>query len=86
MRTTITIDDGLLADAKRAADAAGKTLSALVEEALRDRLAAPPTPGGSPPFRLITLGGDGLRPGVSWEAIGEVGAGEELQGLFVHEP
>ncbi len=42
MKTTLEIDDRLLARAKRHASARGITLRAVVEEALRARLAAKP--------------------------------------------
>lgn len=46
MRTTIRLNDQLLREAKRAAAGSGRTLTALIEEALRERLArrkaAPP--------------------------------------------
>jgi hypothetical protein len=50
MKTTLDIDDRLLARAKRQASAQGTTLRALVEEALRARLA--PRPKESPPYRF----------------------------------
>lgn len=63
MRTTIRIDDSLLAEAKRRAAGAGTTLTKLIEDALREALARRP-----PPKRervgLPTFGGRGLRPGV----------------------
>jgi hypothetical protein len=39
MRTTVRLDDHLLADAKRSAAERGTTLTAVIEEALRDALA-----------------------------------------------
>jgi len=42
MKTTLDIDDRLLARAKRHASAQGTTLRAVVEDALRARLAARP--------------------------------------------
>lgn len=42
MKTTLDIDDRLLARAKRHASAEGTTLRAVVEDALRARLAAQP--------------------------------------------
>lgn len=68
MRTTISLDAAVFENARRAAAAAGTTLSALVEAALRDRLAASVvTP--APPFRLITAGGAGLRPDYAWNRL-----------------
>jgi Arc/MetJ family transcription regulator len=39
MRTTIELDDEVLAEAKRMAIASGRSLAAVVEDALRDELA-----------------------------------------------
>jgi hypothetical protein len=50
MKTTIEIDDRLLERAKRHASAHGTTLRAVVEEALRARLA--PRPEARPQYRF----------------------------------
>ena len=64
MLTTIQLDDALLAQATNLAREQGCDLSHLIEETLRDKI-APAPPGAPPPrFRLITVGGDGVRPGV----------------------
>jgi len=63
MRTTIRLDDDLLARAKRAAVERGTTLTALIEDALR-RALAPETTGRRAPPNLPTFRGDGLQPGV----------------------
>ena len=47
MRTTVRLDDRLLADAKRYAAQSGRTLTSLIDEGLRDvlaRRAAPSRP------------------------------------------
>lgn len=63
MRTTIRLDDDLLARAKRAAAERGTTLTALIEDALRRVLARESgLQGDRPP--LPTFRGDGLQPGV----------------------
>ncbi len=64
MRTTITLDDGLAADLKRRARTEGKSVSAVIAEALRAQLTRRDTPSKAVPFRLITVKGGGLRPGV----------------------
>ncbi|HEV2124639.1 MAG TPA: type II toxin-antitoxin system VapB family antitoxin [Chloroflexota bacterium] len=65
MRTTINVDDQLLADAKRLAQESGKTLTAVIEDALRERLARrEPAGQRHHSFRLHTYGGNGLQPGV----------------------
>lgn len=66
MRTTIRLDDALLADAKRAALERGTTLTALVEDALRRALAPGTTAPRAAPA-LSTFRGDGLQPGVDFD-------------------
>jgi Arc/MetJ family transcription regulator len=63
MRTTVRLDDDLLAKAKRAAIERGTTLTAVIEDALR-RALAPGHPERRERFELLTFRGDGLRPGV----------------------
>ena len=63
MRTTIRLDDTLLRDAKSYAAAAGLTLTALIEESLRARMAQT----GSEPrkrIRLLTSGDGGMHAGI----------------------
>lgn len=62
MRTTVSVDDNLLAAARRRARARGQTLGQVVEDALRRELASPARKEGAalPVFR----GGGGVRPGV----------------------
>jgi hypothetical protein len=65
MRTTINLDDQLLAEAKLLAQQSGKTLTAVIEDALRERLARRMAPGrAAESFRLHTFTGKGLQPGV----------------------
>ena len=63
MLTTIQLDDALLAQATKLAREQGRDLSHLIEETLRDKIAATPPVAPPPPFRLTTVGGDGVRPG-----------------------
>jgi hypothetical protein len=64
MRTTITIGDELLKQARQAALKRSCTLSTIVEEALRKALAATVASSSSRPTRLATFRGRGLRAGV----------------------
>jgi hypothetical protein len=64
MRTTIRIDEALLREAKEKAARTGKSLTALIEDALRESLARQPDAAAREPVRLITAGGNGLRPGI----------------------
>jgi hypothetical protein len=63
MRTTLDINDRLLAESKRLAAKRGLSLKALVEEALRERLNARGDARRSR-IRLPTFTGNGLQPGV----------------------
>ena len=64
MRTTIQLDDALLAQATQMAREKGCDLSQFIEEMLRDKI-APKQPGAREPFhRLTTVGGKGVGPGV----------------------
>ncbi len=64
MRTTIRLDDKLLKEAKRQAAEAGITLTAIIEDSLRERLARRTKTTKIEPTRLHTTGKGGLRPGV----------------------
>ena len=67
MRTTIRLDDTLLRDAKSYAAAAGMTLTALIEESLRARMART----GIEPrkrVRLLTSGAEGMHAGVDLDS------------------
>jgi hypothetical protein len=65
MRTTIQLEDKLLQDVKAFAAETGKSVSAVIEEALRRALAQrrPTAPNGR--VRLKTHGRGGLQPGVN---------------------
>jgi len=64
MRTTIRLDAALLADAKKLAAESGQTLTRVIEDALRMKLARQKVRRKSPPLRLPTTKGRGLLPGV----------------------
>jgi plasmid stability protein len=63
MRTTINLDDALLAEAKQVAARTGRSLTAVVEDALRQSLHQrhPPTRRD---IELPVFGEGGTRPGV----------------------
>jgi hypothetical protein len=67
MRTTVRLDDDLLKEAKVRAAQQGITLTQLIDESLRERLAARPRRMSAEPFRLGTYGEGGARPGVNLE-------------------
>jgi len=72
MRTTIRLDDQLLMEAKRLALQSGRTLTAVIEEALREALARRRKTPKARKARLITDGGKGLRPGVALDRNAEL--------------
>jgi hypothetical protein len=64
MRTTIRLPGDLLAEVKKLAAESRTTVTALIEDALRERLARRRQGGRAPDVRLTTFGGGGLQPGV----------------------
>ena len=65
MRTTVRLDDALLAEAKTAAAKSGRTLTQVIEDALREALARRKSSGVSgAAVALPTFAGRGLQPGV----------------------
>jgi Arc/MetJ family transcription regulator len=64
MRTTVRLDEHLLAEAKKHAAESGKTLTSLLEEALRESLSRRKPHVKSKPVRLKTVRGGGVRAGV----------------------
>ncbi len=64
MRTTVRLDEHLLAQAKQHAAATGRTLTAVLEQALRESLARRSTLAKAKPVRLKTVKGGGVRAGV----------------------
>lgn len=64
MRTTLTIDDELLAEFKHVAAATHRTLSYVIQDALRETLARREEAAARQPVRLPVIGGGGVRPGV----------------------
>ena len=64
MRTTIRIDDQLLKEAKRLAIRSGKSLTTIIEDALRESLSRQRNSPKREPVRLLTINGQGILPGV----------------------
>ncbi len=69
MRTTISLPDPLLAQAKKRASQEGITLSDLITSAVRDRVLRPSRPAAGRAFRLVTFGEKGLAPGMAWAEL-----------------
>jgi predicted transcriptional regulator len=63
MRTTIRLDSGLLGQAKKLAAESHQTLTAIIEDALRERLARRKSRPRAA-VRVTTFRGDGLVAGV----------------------
>ena len=63
MRTTIDLPDDLFARAKRLAAESGRTLAAVIQDALRESLARRRRPSRPAPLELTTFGDGGLQSG-----------------------
>jgi hypothetical protein len=82
MRTTIRLDDHLLAEVKQLAVGSGKSMTVLVEEALREMLARQRHRAKSPRTAALPSWGEGwLQPGVDlddsaalWDLLDEPNA------------
>jgi len=66
MRTTISLDDRLAEQVKRRATREGLSVSAFIARTLGQALKRP-APRVAPPFRLVTVKGEGLQPGIDLE-------------------
>lgn len=64
IRTTIRLPDDLLLAAKRQAVNTGRTLTRVIEDALRAALAREDSGPDEQMFTLPTFGSGGLRPGI----------------------
>jgi len=64
MRTTIRLDDALLVEIKQIAARSDKTLTSVIEDALREMLARQRRTEKRRPVKLMTVSGGGLQPGV----------------------
>jgi plasmid stability protein len=64
MRTTIRLDDDLLNQIKSYAARTGRTMTAVIEDALREMLARQQPGKEREPVKLTTVPGHGLQPGV----------------------
>lgn len=64
MRTTVNIDEQLLIEVKTAAAQSGRTVTAVIEDALRAAMAARRSRSQAQPIHLPTHHGGGVQPGV----------------------
>ncbi|MCC6607762.1 MAG: ribbon-helix-helix protein, CopG family [Anaerolineae bacterium] len=65
MRTTIRIDENLLKRTKQLAVKRGKTLTAVIEDSLRETLARQEENNQRESVKLPVFAGQGLQPGVN---------------------
>jgi hypothetical protein len=72
MRTTIRMNDDLLREAKQAALDSNRSLTAFLEDAVREVLARRRQRRERPPILLPTFRGTGLRPGVNLDNSAEL--------------
>ena len=73
MRTTVNIDDALLAEVRQRAASEGRNIGAVINDALREELArrrARPKPSEREP--IVTFRGNGVRPGVNLDCMSEL--------------
>jgi len=69
MRTTLNIDEGLLADFKQIAASSHRSLSSVIQDALREALAARAERGARAPLDLpVFRGGGGVLAGVDLDS------------------
>ena len=72
MRTTIRLNDALLAEAKALAARSGRTLTRVIEDSLREALARGEEGGrGAPPDLPVVRGGR-VRPGVNLDSMSDL--------------
>jgi hypothetical protein len=71
MRTTVRLDDALLAEAKALAASTGRTLTRVIEDALRETLARRP-PTERRHAELPVVRGGRLRPGVNLDSMSDL--------------
>lgn len=64
MRTTIRLNEQLLTETKKYAAATGQSMTAVIEDALRQILTKQKQLAERPPVYLTTVDGNGLQPGV----------------------
>lgn len=76
MRTTISMEDRLAEEVRREAAARGMSVSAFIARVVDDALKRP-EPTDVRPFRLITVGGHGPRPGVDLDHPRELESRED---------
>jgi len=64
MRTTVRLPPGLMAQVKKLARETGRSMTQVIEDALRVAVARARTPAGDKTISFPIVRGDGLQPGV----------------------
>lgn len=64
MRTTLTIDDRIMAEYKKVAAETHRTLSSVIQDALQETLVRRRKGARQQPLELPVIGGGGFQPGV----------------------
>jgi hypothetical protein len=72
MRITVRLNDDLLAQAKHAAAQSGRTLTAIIEDALRQALSRNQSPSKRRRTRLVSSGEGWLKPGANLDSTAEL--------------
>lgn len=84
MRTTITLDDQLLAKLKKRAAESGTSVSRLIEQAIRLLMQAPPTHRRKDRFELVTFGAGGRFSRHNIDKVSSLIEAEELERFSQH--
>lgn len=71
MRTTVRLDDAILAEAKSLAARTNRSLTQVIEDSLRETLARRKDEG-RPPVELPVMRGGRLRPGVNLDSMSDL--------------
>ena len=79
MRTTISLDDQLARQVRRAAEASGLSVSAFIAKTLDDAMKRREKPE-PPPFHLVTVRGVQARPGVDLDRPRTLDAQDDVAG------
>jgi hypothetical protein len=64
VRTTVRLPDDLMAQVRKVAAESGRTLTRVIEDALREAFAPRRSPAGKRSMRLPTVPGRGLQAGI----------------------
>jgi len=87
MRTTITLEEGLLSDLKHRASERGSTVSRLIEDSVRRNLyEMPERDSGHKAFKLVTYGRGGSFPELNFDKASALLEANDLDRYGRHDP